>query len=81
MCLSVPSRVLELREGNNAVVESFGTKRLVSLELLQDSVSVGDWVLVHVGFAIQKLDEDYALETLKLFEKLLEQEDELGNSL
>ncbi|MCS7306964.1 MAG: HypC/HybG/HupF family hydrogenase formation chaperone [Aquificaceae bacterium] len=42
---------------------------------------MGDWVLVHVGFAIQKLDEDYALEILELFEELLEREDELSNSL
>lgn len=75
MCLAVPSKVLELREGNTAVVEAFGTRRLISLDLLQDSVSVGDWVLVHVGFAIQKLDEEYALKTLELFEELLEQED------
>lgn len=81
MCLSVPSRVVELKEDKSVVVESFGVKRVVSLELLQEEVSVGDWVLVHVGFAIQKLDEDYALETLSLFEELLEEEDEPYNQL
>lgn len=81
MCLSVPSKVVELSEDNTAVVETFGTRRVVSLELLQEEVFVGDWVLVHVGFAIQKLDEDYALESLKLFEQLLEEEDALYDEL
>ncbi len=76
MCLSVPSRVIEIKENNTAVVEVFGARRLVSLDLLQEDVKVGDWVLVHVGFAIQKLDPDYALESLRLFEELLEEEDE-----
>ncbi len=76
MCLSVPSRVIEIKEDNTAVVEVFGARRLVSLDLLQEDIKVGDWVLVHVGFAIQKLDPDYALESLRLFEELLEEENE-----
>ena len=64
MCLSVPSRVIEIKEDNTAVVEVFGARRLSSLDLLQEEIGVGDWVLVHVGFAIQKLDPDYALESL-----------------
>ncbi|MCS6958291.1 MAG: HypC/HybG/HupF family hydrogenase formation chaperone [Aquificaceae bacterium] len=77
MCLSVPSKVLEVREDKTALVETLGVKRVVSLELLQEDVFPGDWVLVHVGFAIQKLDEEYALESLRLFEEILEMEDEL----
>lgn len=76
MCLSVPSRVVEIKEDNTAVVEVFGARRLISLDLLQEEIGVGDWVLVHVGFAIQKLDPDYALESLRLFEELLEEENE-----
>lgn len=76
MCLSVPSRVIEIKEDNTAVVEVFGARRLISLDLLQEDIKVGDWVLVHVGFAIQKLDPDYALESLRLFEELLEEENE-----
>jgi len=57
-------------------VEVFGARRLISLDLLQEEIGVGDWVLVHVGFAIQKLDPDYALESLRLFEELLEEENE-----
>ena len=76
MCLAIPSKVVELLEGNQAIVDTMGTKRIVSLELLQDSVSVGDYVLVHVGFAISKLSEEEALESLKLFEEILALEEE-----
>ena len=58
MCLSVPSWVIEIKEDNTAVGEGFGARRLISLDLLQEEIGVGDWVLVHVGFAIQKLDPD-----------------------
>ncbi|MFN3975578.1 MAG: HypC/HybG/HupF family hydrogenase formation chaperone [Aquificaceae bacterium] len=76
MCLSIPSKVVEIRGDNTALVEVFGARRLVSLDLLQEEVQVGDWVLVHVGFAIQKLEEEYALDSLRLFEEMLELEDE-----
>ena len=76
MCLSVPSRVIEIKEDNTAVVEVFGARRLISLDLLQEEIGVGDWVLVHVGFDFQKLDPDYAIESLRLFEELLEEENE-----
>ena len=76
MCLSVPSRVIEITDDNTAVVEVFGARWLISLDLLQEEIGVGDWVRVHVGFAIQQLDPDYALESLRLFEELLEEENE-----
>ena len=46
---------------------------LIIAPFLKRKIGVGDWVLVHVGFAIQKLDPDYALESLRLFEELLEE--------
>ena len=48
MCLSVPSRVIEIKEDNTAVEEVFGARRLISLDLLLEEIGVGDWVLVHV---------------------------------
>lgn len=68
MCLAVPGRVLEV-EGTAGRVEFNGVSREADLTLLPD-VRAGDYVLVHAGFAIQKLNEDEALETLKLFEEL-----------
>jgi len=53
--------------GNEAEVEQSGTKLQVRIDLVED-VKVGDYVLVHAGFAIQKLDEEEAIETLRLLE-------------
>jgi hydrogenase expression/formation protein HypC len=74
MCLAVPSKVVELREDNTAVVDTLGVKRVVSLEILQEEVKVGDYVLVHVGFAIQKLNEEEAKKSIELFEEVLRSE-------
>ncbi|MEZ0360877.1 MAG: HypC/HybG/HupF family hydrogenase formation chaperone [Hydrogenobacter sp.] len=75
MCLSIPSRVVEVREDGTAIVDTMGVKRVVSLELMQEDVKENDWVLIHVGFAIQKLDEDEALKSLELFEEILNMEE------
>ena len=71
MCLAIPSKVVELRQGNVAVVDTMGVKREVSLELMQEKVKVGDYLLIHVGFALQKLNEEEALKSLELFEELV----------
>lgn len=70
MCLAVPLRVAAL-EGTLAEVEVGGVRRQVSV-LLTPEVKVGDWVLVHTGFAISVLNEQEAQETLKLFAELEE---------
>ncbi|MFN3814423.1 MAG: HypC/HybG/HupF family hydrogenase formation chaperone [Aquificaceae bacterium] len=75
MCLSIPSRVIEVKGDKTAVVDTMGVRRVVSLELLSDDVKGNDWVLVHVGFAIQKLDEEEALKTIGLFEDILRMEE------
>lgn len=67
MCVGVPCKVLELREGGMAVVEIGGARRSVNLHLLDD-VAPGDFVLVHAGFAISRLEEAEARETLALLE-------------
>ena len=64
MCLAIPAQVVELREGDNAVVDLAGVRKEISLALV-DRVAVGDYVIVHVGYAIGKLDEQEALATLK----------------
>ena len=68
MCLGVPGRVISI-EGDLAEVDFSGIRRKVSLLICPD-VREGDYVLVHVGFAIQRLDEEEALETLTLFEEI-----------
>jgi hydrogenase expression/formation protein HypC len=75
MCLSIPSKVVEVRDDGTALVDTMGVKRVVSLELMQEAVKENDWVLIHVGFAIQKLDEESALKSLELFEEILSMEE------
>jgi len=65
MCLAIPATVLELEGNNMARVDMMGVTRGISLDMVE-GVQVGDWVLVHAGFAIEKVDEDYAKETLEL---------------
>ena len=68
MCLAVPVQVVSI-QGNNADVEIGGVKRLVSIALTPE-VKIGDYVLLHTGYAINVIDEEEAQETLKLFEQI-----------
>jgi hydrogenase expression/formation protein HypC len=68
MCLAIPSKIIEIRD-SMATIDVYGAQRDVSLLLLEDNVHVGDYVLVHAGFAIQKLQEDDAEERLELFQQ------------
>lgn len=64
MCLAIPSKVTKI-ENSMATIDVDGVQRQASLMLMEDVV-VGDYVIVHAGFAIQKLDEAAALDSLKL---------------
>lgn len=68
MCLAIPAKVIEI-EGNMAIVELSGVTRQASLMLVPET-EVGDYVLLHAGFAIQRLDEKEAQETLCLFAEI-----------
>jgi len=65
MCLAIPARVEQIIDSGNAVVDFGGVRRPISLALVDD-VSVGDYVIVHVGFALQKLDVEETERTLAL---------------
>jgi len=71
MCLGVPMRVVSIAD-EVAVCEIDGVRREASLMMVED-VAVGDFVLIHAGFAIEKLDEEDAQETLRVFRELLDQ--------
>jgi len=71
MCLAVPARVTEMREGLLGLVELGGVVREVSFMLLPD-VAVGDYVLLHAGYALQKVDTAEAEETLRLLAEMVE---------
>lgn len=69
MCIAIPAEVLEIKDGNIGGVVDYGDlKQEVRLDLVD--VEVGEYVLVHVGFAIQKLSREEALKTLKVFEEV-----------
>jgi hydrogenase expression/formation protein HypC len=75
MCLSVPAQVISI-EGDLASVSVGGTILNANLNLVED-IKVGDYILLHTGFALQKIDEEEALETLKIFEEFGELNQEL----
>lgn len=70
MCLSIPGKVIEIY-GDTAQVSVGGTIVKVGMQMV-DNVKEGDFVLVHAGFALQKINEKEALETLKLFREMNE---------
>jgi len=69
MCLAIPARVVELTAGDNAVIDLGGVRKEISLALVED-VAVGDYVIVHVGYALNKLDPEEAAKTLALFAEM-----------
>ena len=75
MCLSIPSKVIERDENNVATVETLGVTRKVSLDLISEEVKVGEYVLIHVGYAMQKIDTQFALESLEVYQKIAEDMD------
>lgn len=71
MCLAVPLEVVDVKD--NIATVSFGnTTREVNLDLM-DTVTVGDFIVVHAGFAIEKLDKEEAAKTLALFEEVMDE--------
>ena len=65
MCLAIPAKVAKLEEGNLATVDILGVSREISVDLTPQA-QVGDYVLVHAGFAIEVVDEQFAQETIEL---------------
>ncbi len=68
MCVAIPAEVITV-EGNKGTVDFGGLLQEINLELVED-VKPGDYVLIHVGFAIEKLSKEDALETLAIFKEL-----------
>jgi hydrogenase expression/formation protein HypC len=66
MCLAIPAKVVELRPGDQAIIDLGGVRKDISLALVE-GVAPGDYVIVHVGYALQKVDPAEAQKTLALF--------------
>ena len=69
MCLALPARIVEIHDADQAVVDLGGVRKACSLALVDD-VRVGDYVILHVGYALAKLDPEEAKITLRLFAEL-----------
>lgn len=87
MCLSIPSKVKSINSTTNtAIVETMGVSREISLDLMDlNELSIGDYVLIHIGFAMNKIDEIDAIESLKIYEEIFsimneeQKEEAIGN--
>ena len=71
MCLGVPGKILAI-DGLTATVDFFGVRRELRLDIVDEPVAVGDYVLNHVGFAIRRIPPEEVQETLALFDRILE---------
>jgi hydrogenase expression/formation protein HypC len=73
MCLSIPSKVIKVdKKKMSAIVDTLGVKREVGIELIANEVKEGDFVLIHVGYAMNIIDKEYAQESIKLYREIIE---------
>lgn len=70
MCLGVPGKILTI-DGQSATVDFFGVKRQIRLDIVDEPVAVGDYILNHAGFAIRRIPSEAIEETLRLYDELL----------
>ncbi|MGL4570357.1 MAG: HypC/HybG/HupF family hydrogenase formation chaperone [Clostridium sp.] len=69
MCVAIYGKVIEIYNADEALVEFLGTRRKVNVSLVNE-VNIDDYLLIHVGFAIEKVNEEEALKTLEIFESM-----------
>ncbi len=70
MCLAIPSKVIAINN-NVALLETLGVQREASLDLMGERVKVGDYVLLHIGYVMSKIDEKEALESIALYQEMI----------
>jgi hydrogenase expression/formation protein HypC len=80
MCLAIPVRVDEIIDQDTAIADIGGVRKEINVSLVLD-LEVGDYVILHVGYALNKLDKDEAEKTLKLFSELNDLERNTGSEL
>jgi hydrogenase expression/formation protein HypC len=74
MCIAFPGKVISIDKDNFAVIDIGGTKREVSLDLMDEDVTLGDYVIAHAGYAMHKVDEAFAKESLETLKEIIENE-------
>lgn len=71
MCLAIPSKIVQI-DDLRAVVDVYGARREINLMLMPEEVGIGDYVLVHAGFALQRVEPESAQEALQMISKIIE---------
>jgi hydrogenase expression/formation protein HypC len=74
MCIGFPGKIISIDEDNYAIIDISGTRREVCLDIVDDEVSVGDYVITHAGYAIHKIDVASAKEKLSALQELIDNE-------
>lgn len=74
MCIGFPGKVISIDENNFAVIDISGTRREVCLDLIDEDVTTGDYVISHAGYAIHRIDEELAREKLNLLKEIIANE-------
>jgi hydrogenase expression/formation protein HypC len=74
MCIAFPGKVLSIDEGRFAVIDISGTRREVCLDLIDEEVQPGDYVICHAGFAMHKVDDELAREKLAMLKEIMDHE-------
>jgi hydrogenase expression/formation protein HypC len=74
MCIAFPGKILSIDEERFAVIDISGTRREVCLDLIDEEVQPGDYVICHAGFAMHKVDEELAREKLALLKEIMDHE-------
>ncbi|PAF47132.1 hydrogenase assembly protein HupF [Helicobacter sp. 12S02634-8] len=72
MCLAIPSKIIAIdKTTNSATLETMGVQRQASLDLMGEEVAIGEYVLLHIGYIVSKIDASSALESIKLYEQMI----------
>ena len=74
MCLGFPGKIISVDEDNFAIIDISGTRREVCLDIVDEDVTIGDYVICHAGYAIHRINEVLALEKLDLLKEIIENE-------
>lgn len=74
MCIGFPGKIISIDKDNYAIIDISGTKREVCLDIVDEPVQIGDYVITHAGFAIHKIDVELAREKLAFLKELIANE-------
>lgn len=74
MCIGFPGKILSIDDDNFAILDIHGTRREACLDIVDEDVTIGDYVICHAGYAIHKVDEAVAREKLEFLKELIENE-------